>query len=988
MTPSATPPTHVLTIEGMMCQQSCGSTVANALRNVPGVSRAEASFADHNASVWGEVDVALLIDAVECVGFGAEVSESKPAPPSTVSLKSSREFRVNGMRTLTDARRVEQAALKAGCGSAKANVNAGRLLASSDCNARDVERAVTAEGYACEAVDVTNDGALLLKVEGMSCAACSSKVERALSEVPGVLRADVSVATHRARVVLSSEGEKADCVAAVKKCGFRCSLATRDESPAAASQREVAGWWRSLKVALLLSIPIFVAKWGGMIGPGQEFWHTGIGCHGMFTVEALVASVCGLSVQIFVGGRFYRNAYTQFKSCSWGMDSLIVVATSTVVTYSFYSLIDCCVYDANHQHLLFDTAAMLLLFVTLGKFLESRAKQRTGDAVEALLALRPVTATLLPSAELRDVATKLSRLDVSEDASLLEREFRSLAASCVAGDVDADACEVGDVARVSQGEAVPADGVVILVEGGGAARLDESALTGESKPAKRPRGAKVFASSKNMGRSCYIRIEAVGGDACVAQIARLVEDAQLDKAPIQNFADRIASVFAPCVVFLGLTTFMAWYIAAETGHVPESWLDERDTFLFALLFGVSVVVVACPCALGLATPTAVMVGTGVGANLGVLAKGGAALEHAAACKVVVFDKTGTLTQGKPRVVGCQSYKMTEDDLVRAAASCEQHSSHPLAGALRRAAQHRGLKLLRVDDAKDVEGLGAQANVGDLGASVAVGSARFLRDLGVDVVEDETTQRWRQEAATVVHVAFDRRFAGSVAIADAPRPEASLVIAWLHRQSIDVWMCTGDSSQTADAVALQVGLSRNRVRAGQLPRDKRDLITELQNDGLVVFVGDGVNDAPALAQADVGVALGAGSGVAVEAADVVLVGDDLRGVSTALDLARHTYNRIRLNFAWATCYNLVLVPAAAGAFYPFTQQRLPPAAAAACMVFSSVSVVLSSLALRLYAPPDLQKAAGERRCRRWFGRDAPCDEERESFLGTPKGGDLV
>ena len=250
-----------------MCQQSCGSTVANALRNVPGVSRAEASFADHNASVWGDVDVALLIDAVECVGYGDEESESNPAPPSTVSLKSSREFRIQGMRTLTDARRVEQAALKAGCQSAKVNVNAGRLLASLDGNARDVERAVTAEGYACEAVDVTNDGALLLKVEGMSCAACSSKVERALSEVPGVLRADVSVATHRARVVLSSDGDRADCVAAVKKCGFRCSLATRDESPAAASQREVAGWWRSLKVALLLSIPIFVAKWGGMIGP-------------------------------------------------------------------------------------------------------------------------------------------------------------------------------------------------------------------------------------------------------------------------------------------------------------------------------------------------------------------------------------------------------------------------------------------------------------------------------------------------------------------------------------------------------------------------------------------------------------------------------------------------------------------------------------------------------------------------------------------------
>ena len=274
MTPSATPPTHVLAIEGMMCQQSCGSTVANALRNVPGVSRAEASFADHNASVWGDVDVALLIDAVECVGFGAEVSESKPVP-ATVSLKSSREFRVSGMRTLTDARRVEQAALKAGCGAAKANVAAGRLLA--DGPARDVERAVTSEGYACEAVDVTNDGALLLKVEGMSCAACSSKVERALSEVPGVLRADVSVATHRARVVLSSDGDRADCVAAVKACGFRCSLATRDESPAAASQREVAGWWRSLKVALLLSIPIFVAKWGGMIGPGQDFWRSGIG---------------------------------------------------------------------------------------------------------------------------------------------------------------------------------------------------------------------------------------------------------------------------------------------------------------------------------------------------------------------------------------------------------------------------------------------------------------------------------------------------------------------------------------------------------------------------------------------------------------------------------------------------------------------------------------------------------------------------------------
>lgn len=992
MTEGTGPPAHVLSIEGMMCQQSCGTTVENALRGVPGVSRAEASFRDANARVWGDVDVTLLIDAVECVGFGAEVGENTPpVAPEPPSLKATREFRVQGLRTVADARRVEQAALAVGCASARANVAAGRLLCSLDGPARDVEKTLTEAGYACESIQTdAGDGALLLKVEGMSCAACSSKVEKALSNLPGVLRADVSVATHRARVVFKpGEGDKAEATMAVKECGFRCSLAKRGESGAAAATREVAGWWRSLKVALMLTLPIFIAKWGAAVGPGTDFWRNGIACHGMFTTEALVASVCGLAVQVFVGGRFYRNAYVQFESCSWGMDALVVIATSTVVTYSFYSLIDCCAYNGTHQHLLFDTAAMLLLFITLGKFLESRAKQRTGDAVAALLALRPAVATLLPSVELRDMAAKLSRLEPTADASALELKFRELAAACQAGDVRADACEIGDVARVSTGEAVPVDGRVVLVEGGGSARLDESALTGEAKPAKRARGARVFASSRNCGRSCYIRVEAVGGDSCVAQIARLVEDAQLDKAPVQAYADRIASVFAPCVVALGITTFLAWYIAAETGNVPESWLDERDTFLFALLFGVSVVVVACPCALGLATPTAVMVGTGVGANLGVLAKGGAALEHAAAAKVVVFDKTGTLTQGKPRVVGCDLRNAPkawgDDDLVKVAASCEQHSAHPLAGALRRAAISRGLKLLRVDDARDVEGLGAQANVGDLGASVAVGSSKFLHSLGVDVVESDLTTQWRHEAATVVHVAFDRRFAGSIAIADAPRPEAALVIAWLQRQSVDVWMCTGDVSQTADAVAATIGLARNRVRSSQLPRDKRDLVTELQATGdVVVFVGDGVNDAPALAQADVGVALGAGSGVAVEAADIVLIGDDLRGVATALDLARHTYRRIRLNFAWATCYNLVLVPAAAGAFYPATQQRLPPAAAAACMVFSSVSVVLSSLALRLYRPPDLAAAAKERRCRRWFGRAAPCDEEREGFLARKSG----
>ena len=697
---------------------------------------------------------------------------------------------------------------------------------------------------------------------------------------------------------------------------------------------------------------------------------------------------------------------------------------------------DCCLFDASHEHLLFDTAAMLITFVSLGKFLEARAKMKTSDAVGALLALRPTDAKLLGGGEAmaRAAQALLKAPPGDPGVPALERAFRAEAAKSAASTVPADALRKGDVARVLPGEAVPADGLVVLVEdegafagAEGAAHVDESAITGEFAAVKKKRGAAVFASAVNRGRAFAVVVERTGGDSAVAQIAKLVEDAQLNKAPVQHFADAVASKFTPFIVLRGSArhanlqpdftmrvfewldarspavrreraeshrsveesaestsmrpsekflergpdvtgrfarrcgscTFLGWYAYARSGAMPDAWLDERDPFLFALLFAVSVVVVACPCALGLATPTAVMVGTGVGARHGVLVKGGAVLEAAQAVSCVVLDKTGTLTTGQPELAGEFALgSIAKNRVLALAAAAEQHSAHPIAKALIDAAVVRKLGTEPVSNAEDREGKGVVCALAD-GRALAVGSLGLMRDAGVDErgLDDPDLRSavagWRRAAKTAVFVALDGAAVGAVAVADAPRPEARAVLRALRRRGVDVWMLTGDHEATAFAVAEDLGLRPARVRAGALPAEKKRCVADLQRVHRgVAMVGDGINDSPALAQADVGIAIGNGTRVAIEAADVVLVKNDLRDVVVSLHLAKTVYTRIKLNFLWASCYNMVLIPVAAGAFYPATRARLPPAAAAACMVFSSLSVVLSSLALKLYKPPDV------------------------------------
>lgn len=980
-------PCVVLRVEGMMCQQSCGTTVQNALRSVGRVRRAEVSYPEAKAWVWGEgVDEAACVDAVECVGFDAAVDRGAPPPRGeaagvsplleSATPASEAELRVRGMKSARDAKACE-AACEAlpGVVSCRVAYLAERCVVRFDAraDAEAIAGAVRRAGFGCDVCETDaarGDGSVVLRVEGMSCAACSSKVEKALGELAGVADAVVSVATHKARVKFAGRPLRpGELIEVVQALGFRASVAAGDESVLAESAAaEVAGWRRTLSAAAALTLPIVLSKWFAAMAATRDFWAHPVACHGKMTRVAAVAAGCGGAIQVFVAARFYVSAWRGVRVGNLGMDLLVVLATSLVFAYSCASLVDCCLFDASHEHLLFDTAAMLITFVSLGKFLEARAKMKTSDAVGALLALRPTDAKLLGGGEAmaRAAQALLKAPPGDPGVPALERAFRAEAAKSAASTVPADALRKGDVARVLPGEAVPADGLVVLVEdegafagAEGAAHVDESAITGEFAAVKKKRGAAVFASAVNRGRAFAVVVERTGGDSAVAQIAKLVEDAQLNKAPVQHFADAVASKFTPFIVLCGSCTFLGWYAYARSGAMPDAWLDERDPFLFALLFAVSVVVVACPCALGLATPTAVMVGTGVGARHGVLVKGGAVLEAAQAVSCVVLDKTGTLTTGQPELAGEFALgSVAKNRVLALAAAAEQHSAHPIAKALIDAAAVRKLGTEPVSNAEDREGKGVVCALAD-GRSLAVGSLGLMRDAGVDErgLDDPDLRNavagWRRAAKTAVFVALDGSVVGAVAVADAPRPEARAVLRALRRRGVDVWMLTGDHEATAFAVAEDLGLRPARVRAGALPAEKKRCVADLQRVHRgVAMVGDGINDSPALAQADVGIAIGNGTRVAIEAADIVLVKNDLRDVVVSLHLAKTVYTRIKLNFLWASCYNMVLIPVAAGAFYPATRARLPPAAAAACMVFSSLSVVLSSLALKLYKPPDV------------------------------------
>jgi len=753
-------------------------------------------------------------------------------------------------------------------------------------------------------------------VRGMHCAACVGKVERALASVPGVESASVNLATEQAAVVFDpARTDLARLRAAVAAAGYELAEARPDRVPGEAvdgerAAREAAQRREKLKfvVGAVLSAPVLL---GGMshVLP----WVPGV------LQNPWVQLVLATPVQVWVGWQFHRGFVHDLRYRTASMSTLVSIGTSAAYLWSVAVTLWPHAFMRHGAMTYYDVSAVVITLVVLGRWLEARARGRTSEAIRRLMSLAPRAARVIRDGVEMDVPTAEVR--------------------------------VGDFVRIRPGERVPVDGVVTE----GASTVDESMLTGESLPAEKAPESSVFAGTVNRTGSFVFRAARVGSGTTLARIIKLVAEAQGSRAPIQRLADRVAAVFVPIVLVIAALTFMAWWLF---GPEPAG--------LLALANAVAVLVIACPCAMGLATPTAIMVATGRGAEFGVLIKSAAALERLHRVDTVVFDKTGTLTVGRPAVtdvipvgpaVGVRvaggaaaeaSGEMTAaDEILTLAAAAEQASEHPLGEAVVARAKERGLALPPMREFSTVAGQGIDAMTTD--GRVLLGNRTLMDARGIDVdVLAPGVQRLAAEGKTVIYVAFAGQVLGMIAVADVPKPEAKSVVAALKRLGVSVAMLTGDHRLTAEAIARQAGL--DRVLAEVLPEDKARAIKVLQAEGRrVAMVGDGINDAPALAQADVGIAMGSGTDVAIDAADVTLMRGDLNGVVTAIELSRATIRVIRENLVWAFGYNTILIPVAAGVLYPVWGVLLSPILAGSAMAFSSVSVVTNSLRLKRWRP---------------------------------------
>ena len=735
-----------------------------------------------------------------------------------------------------------------------------------------------------------------LPVRGMHCAACVGKVERALKSVEGVADARVNLATERATIELDPARAPMDAVrAAVAAAGYELAEArgtTGGEEAGARAAHERDARWLRLKVmaGVVLTAPVLIGNMPELF-PWAPAW-----LGNPWLLLALATPV-----QFWVGADFHRGLLRDLRYRSASMATLVSLGTNAAYLFSVAVTLWPHTFMALGAMTYYETAATVITLVVLGRWLELRARGRTSDAIRRLVSLAPRTARVRRQGTEVDVPT-------------------------------ADVV-VGDVVRIRPGERLPVDGEVIE----GASTVDESMLTGESVPVEKAPGARVIGGTVNRTGSFLFRVTRVGAETTLARIIRLVEEAQGSRAPIQRLADRVAAVFVPIVLGIAALTFAAWWL-----------LGPEPAVLYALTNAVAVLVIACPCAMGLATPTAIMVGTGRGAEHGVLIKSAAALELLHKVDTVVFDKTGTLTVGRPRLTDVIAHApATEDEVLAIAAAAEQGSEHPIGEAILRAAKDRGLALPAVGEFVTVPGQGVDAMAPD--GRVLLGNRALMDARGIDV--SALARRGGTLAAegkTAVYLAFAGRALGLVAAADVVKPEAARAVADLGALGLDVVMLTGDHRVTAEAIAREAGIGR--VLAEVLPEDKAREILRLQSAGhRVTMVGDGINDAPALAQADVGIAMGSGTDVAIEAADVTLMRGDLRGVVDAVQLSRRTIRIIKENLAWAFGYNVILIPVAAGALYPLWGVLLSPILAGAAMAFSSVSVVTNSLRLKRWRP---------------------------------------
>jgi len=729
----------------------------------------------------------------------------------------------------------------------------------------------------------------------MTCAACVARVERTLKKLPGVHDATVNLATENATVEFEPNRISLDNIrSAVKNAGYE-PIVVDEGSPALMDGRltEEESLSRDLRVAALFTIPLFILTMGPMVIPGM---HTAMLRLLPEAVWRWLELLLATPVVFGAGRRFHKLAWAELRHLNPGMNTLVMMGSSAAYFYSLLALVAPQIFPAGTANLYFEAAAVIITLILLGRYWEAKAKGRTSEAIGKLIQLQPKTAQVMRQGETLEI-------DVGQVIT-------------------------GDLVQVRPGERIPVDGIV--TEGG--SWVDESMITGEPEPVQKTAGDAVVGATVNKTGAFQFRATHVGAETVLAQIVRMVEEAQAGKPPIQRVADRIASIFVPVVLLLATVTFIVWLFV---GPAPP--------LSFAFVAAVSVLLIACPCAMGLATPTAIMVGTGRAAEMGTLFRRGTSLELLARVDTVVLDKTGTLTKGRPELTDLETFDIQQDEALTLIAAAEESSEHPIARAIVDGARDRGLEPTKPTSFNARPGYGIESTV--LGRKVQVGAARYMRLLGIETVAAEALiQALSEQGKTPILAAIDGSLVAVLAVSDSLKEGSRLAVQQLHSLGLKVAMITGDHQRTAAAIAKQVGI--DMVLAEVLPDQKAEEVRRLQGEGQsVAFVGDGINDAPALAQADVGIAIGTGTDIAIESGDVILMSGDLRGIANAIRLARRTLRTIHGNFFWAYAYNIALIPVAAGVLYPVFGVLLNPMLAAGAMSLSSIFVVTNSLRLR-------------------------------------------
>jgi Cu+-exporting ATPase len=810
-------------------------------------------------------------------------------------------LKITGMSCASCANAVEKSVVKIdGVFNANVNFATEKLDVSFDDSIADldlIKSAVIKAGYNYEEKEKLSS--ITIPIEGMTCASCAVNIEKAINKLNGINKVNVNITTEKATISYDSTQIRiSEIKQAIKKSGYTpldIEVVSSTDNGKARHEKQMKILWMKFLISAIFSIPLLIIAMGHMLGINLPEIINPM----MNPLNFAIIQIILVAPSVIVGYKFYTVGFSSLIRRTPNMDSLIAIGTGSAVVYGFYATYMIAQgYSEYAQELYFETAGVIITLILLGKYLESVTKGKTSEAIKKLMGLAPKTALVLQNGE--EVVLPI------------------------------DEVEVGDIIVVKPGEKFPVDGLIVK----GTTSVDESMLTGESLPVEKNIGSSVVGASINKNGLIHFEAKKVGKDTALAQIVKLVEDAQGSKAPIARMADVIASYFVPIVILIAFIAGFAWLISGES-------------VVFSLTIFIAVLVIACPCALGLATPTAIMVGTGKGAEFGVLIKGGQPLETAHKIDTIIFDKTGTITEGKPEVTDVVTKgNYSESELLHFAASAEKGSEHPLGEAIVNKALKDNIELSEITNFLAIPGHGIQVDVEN--NTLLLGNKKLLIDNDIKNELETASNKLANNGKTPMYIVINSKLEGIIAVADTTKPSSFAAIKALHDLGINVAMITGDNMRTANAIAKEVGI--DIVLAEVLPEDKAKEVKKLQEKGqIVAMVGDGINDAPALAQADVGIAIGSGTDVAMESADIVLMKSDLMDVVTAVQLSKKTIRNIKQNLFWAFAYNTAGIPIAAGVLFMFGGPKLNPMIAGGAMAFSSISVLLNALRLKRFKP---------------------------------------